>query len=146
MISVQIEDFSLADEYIQLNRSFNDGAIVTFVGKVRNDNQSNSILGLTLEHYPAMTEMAIREIVEQAKQRWPLTCVRVIHRIGRLNVGEQIVFIGVASAHRKAAFDGCEFIMDFLKTKVPFWKKEHYLDSDRWVDAKDKDDEALKRW
>ena len=123
MISVQTQDFSLADEYQLLSEGTSAGAVVTFVGKVRDFNQGDEVQGLSLEHYPGMTEKALTEIVEQAKQRWSLLQVRVIHRVGDLELGDQIVFVGVSSAHRGDAFDACEFIMDYLKTKAPFWKK-----------------------
>ena len=146
MISVQKADFSVADEYQALNSDYGDGAIVTFVSKVRNMNLGDNVVGLTLEHYPGMTEKALAEILDQAHSRWPLTYVRVIHRIGTLSIGEQIVFVGVSSAHREAAFQACAFIMDYLKTKAPFWKKEKLLDDERWIEAKDSDDAAMKRW
>ncbi|MDD1794943.1 molybdopterin synthase catalytic subunit MoaE [Enterovibrio sp. ZSDZ42] len=146
MISVQHEDFSIADEYQRLNDSDSDGAIVTFVGKVRDMNLGDNVTGLTLEHYPGMTEKSLNSIVDQAKARWPLTYVRVIHRVGALSIGDQIVFVGVSSAHRNAAFEACEFIMDFLKTQAPFWKKERLNDNERWVEARDSDDAAAKRW
>ncbi|WP_407332654.1 molybdopterin synthase catalytic subunit MoaE [Enterovibrio sp. 27052020O] len=146
MISVQQEDFSLAEEYQRLNSSDSDGAIVTFIGKVRDMNLGDNVTGLTLEHYPGMTEKSLNEIVLQAKQRWPLTHVRVIHRVGALNIGDQIVFVGVTSAHRNAAFEACEFIMDYLKTRAPFWKKERLSDDERWVEARKSDDAAADRW
>ncbi|WP_028022798.1 molybdopterin synthase catalytic subunit MoaE [Enterovibrio calviensis] len=146
MISVQHDDFSIADEYQRLNASDSDGAIVTFVGKVRDMNLGDNVTGLTLEHYPGMTEKSLNDIVEQANSRWPLTYVRVIHRVGALNIGDQIVFVGVTSAHRNAAFEACEFIMDYLKTQAPFWKKERLNDNERWVEARDSDDAAAKRW
>lgn len=146
MISVQEEDFSVADEYQLLNSAHGDGAIVTFVGKVRDLNLGDQVIGLTLEHYPNMTEKALAEIIDQAQTRWSLTHVRVIHRIGTLSIGEQIVFVGVTSAHREAAFQACEFIMDYLKTKAPFWKKEQLIDHARWIEAKSSDAEALEKW
>lgn len=146
MISVQTEDFSLSQEYEQLAAGSEAGAIVTFIGKVRDFNQGDSVQGLSLEHYPGMTEKALTEIVEQAKGRWPLLQVKVIHRVGDLKLGDQIVFVGVSSAHRNAAFESCEFIMDYLKTKAPFWKKEQVNDSSRWVDARESDNKATDRW
>lgn len=145
MILVQEEDFSVAHEYQCLNDSSLDGAIVTFVGKVR-DMMDGYLTGLTLEHYPGMTEKALTAIVDEAKQRWVLTNVRVIHRVGMLDVGDQIVFVGVTSGHRKAAFEACEFIMDHLKTRAPFWKKERFCEKERWVDAKESDKTQAKRW
>lgn len=146
MISVQEQDFSVAEEYLRLNDHAGDGAIVTFIGKVRDMNLGDNVTGLTLEHYPGMTEKSLAEIVEQAKSRWPLTHVRVIHRVGTLDIGDQIVFVGVSSAHRGAAFEACEFVMDYLKTKAPFWKKERLTDQERWIEARDSDEDAAKRW
>ena len=146
MISVQEHDFSVAQEYQRLNDHSGDGAIVTFIGKVRDMNLGDNVRGLTLEHYPGMTEKSLTEIVVQAKSRWPLTHVRVIHRVGTLDIGDQIVFVGVSSAHRGAAFEACEFVMDYLKTKAPFWKKERLVDQERWIEARDSDEDAAKRW
>lgn len=146
MISVQQEDFSVANEYASLNDCARDGAIVTFVGKVRDMNLGSHVLGLSLEYYPGMTEKALNAISDEAKLRWPLTYVRVIHRVGALNLGDQIVFVGVTSEHRKAAFEACEFIMDYLKTRAPFWKKERLVDSERWVEAKESDRTSVERW
>ncbi|MBV7297591.1 molybdopterin synthase catalytic subunit MoaE [Enterovibrio paralichthyis] len=146
MISVQVDDFSVAEEYARLNDCHGDGAVVTFVGKVRDMNLGDNVTGLTLEHYPGMTEKSLTEICEQAKSRWPLTYVRVIHRVGALDIGDQIVFVGVSSAHRNAAFEACEFIMDYLKTRAPFWKKERLVDDERWVEVRDSDQDAAKRW
>ncbi|HIF9504889.1 TPA: molybdopterin synthase catalytic subunit MoaE [Photobacterium damselae] len=146
MISVQFEDFSVADEYEKLAQGTEVGAVVTFIGKVRDFNQGDSVTGLSLEHYPGMTEKALSEIVEQARARWPLLQVRVIHRVGDLDLGDQIVFVGVSSAHRGASFEACEFIMDYLKTRAPFWKKEQTPEENRWVDARESDTSAADRW
>ncbi|ARR49734.1 TPA: molybdopterin synthase catalytic subunit MoaE [Photobacterium damselae] len=146
MISVQFEDFSVADEYEKLAQGTEAGAVVTFIGKVRDFNQGDSVTGLSLEHYPGMTEKALSEIVEQARARWPLLQVRVIHRVGDLDLGDQIVFVGVSSAHRGASFEACEFIMDYLKTRAPFWKKEQTPEESRWVDARESDTSAADRW
>ena len=146
-IVVQSADFSLSDEYERLARRVDCGAIVTFVGKVRDFNQGEHVQGLQLEHYPGMTEKALTEIVAQARQRWPLQQCTLIHRIGQLLLGEQIVLVAVSCSHRDAAFAATHFIMDFLKTRAPFWKKE--LTSDgiaRWVDAKESDNVAASRW
>ena len=121
---VQREDFSLGDEYARLATRPDSGAIVTFVGKVRDFNQGEGVKGLALEHYPGMTEKALADIVQEARRRWPLQECTLIHRIGELWLGDQIVLVAVSSAHRDAAFDACHFIMDFLKTRAPFWKKE----------------------
>ncbi|MBC7004072.1 molybdopterin synthase catalytic subunit MoaE [Photobacterium sp. BZF1] len=146
MISVQFDDFSVAEEYALLSEGTDAGAVVTFVGKVRDFNQGDAVTGLSLEHYPGMTEKSLEEIVEQARERWPLLKTRVIHRVGDLELGDQIVFVGVTSAHRGAAFEACEFIMDFLKTRAPFWKKEQTPDESRWVDARETDTSAADRW
>ena len=122
------------------------GAIVTFTGTVRGEAKGRTIVSMTLEHYPGMTEKALEEIVADASRRFKLLAVRVIHRFGRLEPGDQIVFVGVASAHRGEAFAACEFIMDFLKTNTPFWKKEETPDGSRWVDARDSDNSAASRW
>ncbi|PSV32401.1 molybdopterin synthase catalytic subunit MoaE [Photobacterium sp. GB-27] len=146
MISVQFDDFSVADEYEKLAEGTEAGAVVTFIGKVRDFNQGDAVTGLSLEHYPGMTEKSLQEIVDQAHQRWPLLKTRVIHRVGDLALGDQIVFVGVTSAHRGAAFEACEFIMDFLKTRAPFWKKEQTPEQSRWVDARETDTSAADRW
>ncbi|OAN18408.1 molybdopterin synthase catalytic subunit [Photobacterium jeanii] len=146
MISVQEADFSVADEYERLAQGTSAGAVVTFVGKVRDFNQGDDVTGLSLEHYPGMTEKSLNDIVDQAKARWPLLDTRVIHRVGDLELGDQIVFVGVTSAHRGAAFQACEFIMDYLKTQAPFWKKERTTEETRWVDARETDTTAADRW
>lgn len=126
-VSVQIEDFSVDQEYQRLSEGTAAGAVVTFIGKVRDMNLGDNVIGLHLEHYPGMTEKSLSDICDEAEARWPLLGVRVIHRVGDMDSGDQIVFVGVSSAHRGAAFDACEFIMDYLKTKAPFWKKERTL-------------------
>lgn len=122
------------------------GAVVSFVGYVRDFNDGQAVAGMLLEHYPGMTEKALSKIVDEARARWPLLSVDVLHRVGRLEPGEPIVFVGVSSAHRQAAFDACNFIMDYLKTRAPFWKKEDTAEGPRWVDARESDDQALERW
>lgn len=147
MIQVQHDDFDLAKEYSALIESnHSDGAVVTFVGLVRDFNQGNRISGLNLEHYPGMTEKALQEIVLNAKKRWELGRVKIIHRIGQLAVNDQIVFVGVTSKHRANAFAATEFIMDFLKTKAPFWKKETSEKHQYWVDAKQSDHKKAQQW
>ncbi|WP_159651548.1 molybdopterin synthase catalytic subunit MoaE [Vibrio atypicus] len=145
-VSVQVEDFSVGAEYEALAEGTAAGAVVTFVGKVRDMNLGDNVTGLSLEHYPGMTEKALAEICDQAEQRWPLLNVRVIHRVGDLDIGDQIVFVGVSSAHRGAAFEACEFVMDYLKTKAPFWKKERTTEATRWVESRDSDAKAAERW
>lgn len=147
MISVQLEDFDVGAETKRLMAdNVQDGALVTFVGLVRDFNQGNSVLGLSLEHYPGMTEKSLETIVSEAKSRWPLGRVRVIHRIGDLDLGDQIVFVGVTSKHREASFQAAEFIMDYLKNRAPFWKKERTTEGERWVEAEQKDKTAEEKW
>lgn len=147
MISIQQHDFNISDEISLLEQdNQEDGATVTFTGRVRNKNLGDDVLALHLEHYPGMTEKLIKEIIEQAKQRWPVNRVKVIHRIGTLNIGEQIVFVGVTSPHREAAFAANEFIMDYLKVSAPFWKKEKTKTGDRWLDAKESDKNKALNW
>ena len=122
------------------------GAVVSFVGYVRDFNDGRDVAGMFLEHYPGMTEKALGKIIDEAAQRWPLLKLEVLHRIGLLEPGEPIVFVGVASAHRQAAFDACSFVMDYLKTRAPFWKKEQTPSGARWVEAKASDDSARERW
>lgn len=122
------------------------GAVVSFVGYVRDFNDGLDVSGMFLEHYPGMTEKALSKIVEEAQQRWPLLGVEVLHRVGNLEPGEPIVFVGITSAHRQAAFEACEFIMDYLKTRAPFWKRETTPEGQRWVDGRSSDQEAAKRW
>jgi len=138
--------FDMAQEYQWLAGCPEDGAVVTFTGKVRNHNLGDDVAALTLEHYPGMTEKALQEIIDDARQHWPLQRVSVIHRIGELFPGDEIVFVGVTSAHRSSAFAAAEFIMDYLKTRAPFWKRETTEQGDRWVDARNSDHEAAQRW
>lgn len=141
-IAIQTSDFSVGDEHQALCESGTHiGAIVTFTGLVREFTQDSG-KSLFLEHYPAMTEKVLSEIIEQACQRWNINNVRLIHRVGHLAAGDQIVFIGVNSAHRAEAFLAGQFIMDFLKTEAPFWKKE----GDQWVEAKGSDTDAKNQW
>jgi molybdopterin synthase catalytic subunit len=147
MISIQYEDFSLATEYEDLRRQARrDGAIVTFTGIVRDFNENADVLGIELEHYPEMTQKALIAICDQAKGKWPLGQVRVIHRVGKIMADEQIVFVGVSSKHRKAAFEACEFIMDYLKRDVPLWKKEITPEKTTWVKSKASDSQAIQKW
>ncbi|WP_067515126.1 molybdopterin synthase catalytic subunit MoaE [Endozoicomonas ascidiicola] len=146
MISIQAEDFIPSEEYARLEGDKSSGGIVTFTGTVRDMNLGDQVGGLFLEHYPGMTEKALQEIIDEAKQRWELIGVRVVHRIGQMYPGDRIVFVGVSSAHRKEAFAACEFIMDYLKTKAPFWKKETTDDGDRWIEERASDQEAADSW
>ncbi|KGJ91661.1 molybdopterin synthase catalytic subunit MoaE [Colwellia psychrerythraea] len=150
-ISIQAEDFSLADEVTLLEKdNLTDGAVVTFTGRVRNNNNGNNVTSLTLEHYPGMTEKSLAKIINQAKKQWQIGRVKVIHRIGELHIGDQIVFVGVTSKHRQDAFSANEFIMDYLKVKAPFWKKEQIVDagktSENWLDAKSSDTDKADLW
>ena len=152
MISVQTEDFDIAAEYQYLREQAGDaGAIVTFTGLVReiydHDNSAaEKIQSLTLEHYPGMTEKALQSIVDAANQKWTLLSTRVIHRVGPLQPTDQIVFVGTASAHRQNAFDAARFIMDYLKSEAPFWKKQSTDSGDEWIESRQSDAEALESW
>lgn len=147
LVSIQAEDFSLAHEVNQLELdNLSDGAVVTFTGRVRDRNEGASVKSLMLEHYPGMTERSLESIIITAKERWNIGRVKIIHRIGQLNLGEQIVFVGVTSMHRKEAFAAAEFIMDFLKVKAPFWKKEQTENGEKWLDAKVSDQNKAQDW
>lgn len=153
MISVQTEEFDLALEYKQLRQRAGDaGAIVTFTGLVRelydadSDASDNKIRELTLEHYPGMTEKCLQEIVDEANSRWSLLATRIIHRVGPMRPGEEIVMVGTASSHRQDAFDAAQFLMDYLKSRAPFWKKQDTGDGSHWVEARESDSDALSRW
>ena len=144
---VQTGDFDIGDEIARLRAADRGvGAIASFVGTVRDVNDAAAITGMTLEHYPGMTEAALDEIIDEARQRFDIRDALVIHRVGALEPGDQIVLVVVTSAHRGAAFDGCEFISDWLKTRAPFWKKERLEGGERWVEARASDDEAAERW
>jgi molybdopterin synthase catalytic subunit len=146
-VRVQQEDFDLGAEVARLRAGDpRIGAVVTFVGTVRDLNEGAKVAELELEHYPGMTERALQDIVEQARSRWPLYGALVVHRIGPMLPMEQIVLVAVSSAHRGEAFAACEFIMDYLKTEAPFWKKEQTPDGARWVDARVSDDAAKAKW
>jgi molybdopterin synthase catalytic subunit len=144
-VAVQEADFDAGAEIAALSRDDGGaGAVASFVGLVRDDG--GEIKAMTLEHYPGMTEKALADIVATARGRWAVRGVRVVHRVGRLLPGDRIVFVGVAAAHRGDAFAACEFIMDYLKTQAPFWKKEETPQGARWVDARESDDAAAARW
>ena len=146
-ISIQQNDFDIAKETQLLRDSnSNTGAIVTFSGLVRDLDKERKVESLILEHYPGMTESSLEKIIAEAQSRWSVLDVTVIHRIGELHVGEQIVFVAVASLHRGEAFSACEFIMDFLKTRAPFWKKCRDENGESWVEAKATDEDASARW
>ena len=144
---VQPGDFDVGRELESLTHGRNDvGAVASFVGLVRDANDGHAIRAMTLEHYPGMTEKALEDICAQAHARWDLLDTLVIHRVGPLKPGDRIVLVGVASGHRGEAFAACEFIMDYLKTSAPFWKREDTPEGARWVEARDSDDAAAQRW
>jgi len=146
-IRVQAEDFDLGAEVGAMSRGRSDiGAIASFVGLARDLNEGSGVHAMTLEHYPGMTEKALAALIDEANARWALLDVTVIHRVGRLLPGDSIVLVVVASSHRGEAFAACEFIMDYLKTRAPFWKKEETPQGERWVDARASDDAAAARW
>jgi molybdopterin synthase catalytic subunit len=146
-IRIQEKDFDVSAEITALRKSDpRVGAVVSFLGTVRDMNEGSQVKELTLEHYSGMTEKALQEILDQAKSRWDIYESLVIHRIGPLLPEDQIVLVAVTSAHRGEAFAACEFIMDYLKTAAPFWKKEDTPDGARWVDARVADDAAMARW
>lgn len=146
-ISVQREDFDIAAEIDRMTMGSQDiGAVVSFTGLVREMTPDGSIGAMELEHWPGMTEKALEHIAREASERWPLASLGIIHRYGLMEPGERIVLVLTASRHRGAAFEAAEFLMDFLKTRAPFWKKEHTEKGGRWVDARECDDKAASRW
>ncbi len=147
MIRVQQEDFDIGHEIDALTSGNTAiGGICTFTGTVRDMGGDSQVTAMTLEHYPGMTEKALAGIEAEAGARWPLSASLIVHRYGRLEPGDRIVLVIAASAHRQAAFDACQFLMDWLKTKAPFWKKEEVEDGIKWVEARDSDDDAAARW
>ncbi|OWJ68208.1 molybdopterin synthase catalytic subunit MoaE [Inquilinus limosus] len=146
-VRVQEADFDVGAEIAALSEGRSDvGGVASFVGLVRDIAGGTSVTAMTLEHYPGMTERQLEEIEAEARGRWPLLEVRIVHRVGRLEPGDRIMFCGAASAHRGAALEACAFLMDWLKTKAPFWKKEETPDGERWVEARAEDDDAAARW
>ena len=146
-VSVQTDDFDVSTEIARLREGdASVGAVAAFVGTVRDRNDGQGVSSMELEHYPGMTEKAIDAMIDEALFRFDIRGVRVIHRIGLLHPGDQIVLVAVTSAHRGHAFEACEFLMDYLKTQAPFWKKEHTPEGARWVDARVADDDAMRRW
>jgi len=146
-ISSQTEDFDVSAELARLRaEDARVGAVCCFVGTVRDRSGGQPIEAMELEHYPGMTEKAIAAMIEEARRRFEVVGVRVIHRVGPLRPPDQIVLVAVTSAHRREAFEACEFLMDYLKTQAPFWKKETTPEGARWVDARESDDAALSRW
>lgn len=147
MIRVQEEDFDIAAEIAALTGGRKDiGAIAAFVGLVRDRASGESVTAMTLEHYPGMTERELARIEAEAHARWPLTGSAIVHRVGRLLPGDNIVLVITASAHRQAAFESAQFLMDYLKTQAPFWKTEETGESRQWVEARQSDDDAVSRW
>jgi len=146
-VRVQVQDFDVGAEIAALRRANPSiGAIASFVGVVRDVNDGDPIADMTLEHYPGMTERALEAIVAEAKSRWDVVDVLVVHRVGRLLPTDQIVLVVVTGGHRGEAFAACEFVMDYLKTRAPFWKKERTPQGDRWVEARERDEHAAARW
>lgn len=146
-VRVQHEAFDPGAELNALHAAnLGIGAVAGFVGYVRDFNDGLEVAGMFLEHAPGMTERALEKIVAEAEQRWPLLRLDVLHRVGALDPGEPIVFVGAASAHREAAFDACRFVMDYLKTRAPFWKKETTKQGPRWVEGRESDQNAASRW
>ncbi|PVZ12386.1 MULTISPECIES: molybdopterin synthase catalytic subunit MoaE [unclassified Pseudomonas] len=146
-VRVQQAPFSPGDETEALHATnLGVGAVVCFTGYVRDFNDGHAVHGLHLEHYPGMTEKALGKIEAQARERWPLLALEILHRVGDLDPGEPIVFVGASSAHRQAAFQACEFVMDYLKTQAPFWKKERTPQGEQWVEGKESDAQAKARW
>lgn len=147
MIAIQHDPFDIGALYRRLSDGCHGtGAVVSFVGRVRDFNESPEVTALTLEHYPGMTERALENVVERARQRWQINDVIVVHRIGYMTPGDDIVAVLVSTVHRQAAFEACAFIMDFLKTSAPFWKKEHTSSGAYWVSERESDLASLKRW
>jgi molybdopterin synthase catalytic subunit len=147
VVRVQEADFDVGAELAGLRREHPQiGALASFIGVVRDANEGAQVTEITLEHYPGMTERALEEIVSEARRRWAIIDASVIHRVGRLAPTDQIVLVAVAALHRGEAFAACEFIMDYLKTRAPFWKRETTSDGSRWVEARAIDDEAAQRW
>lgn len=145
-IAVQAEPFNQNEIYQWLSEQHSVGATTLFIGKVREMNLGDAVSGLYLEHYPAMTEKALLEIVNEARQRFDIQRVAVIHRIGQLYTGDEIVLVGVSSAHRGEAYHANEFIMDFLKTKAPFWKREQTPQGERWIEGRESDENKAQEW
>jgi molybdopterin synthase catalytic subunit len=146
-VRIQAEDFDAGAEIAALRRGNPGiGAVASFIGVCRDANDGDAVSTMTLEHYPGMTEKALEKIVAEARERWKVTDVLVVHRVGELKPTDQIVLVVVAGGHRGEAFAACEFVMDYLKTKAPFWKKEQTPRGARWVEARSSDDEAAQRW
>ncbi|MEH6610522.1 MAG: molybdopterin synthase catalytic subunit MoaE [Halioglobus sp.] len=149
ILSVQVQEGDFDPGRLQnelLGQAQEEGAVATFTGYVRRSNNEQNVHGMRLEHYPGMTEKSITETLEEAADRWPVHAATAVHRVGDLAPGDQIVWVGVSAEHREAAFSACEYIMDFLKTRAPFWKKELGDDGESWVEARDSDVQRAERW
>lgn len=147
MIRVQTEDFDPGVEIARLHQGRADiGAVVSFTGLVRGESHGEKLESMTLEHFPGMTERELARIADEARMRWSLNAVSIIHRVGELKPGERIVLVVTAAAHRAAAFEAAEFLMDYLKTRAPFWKRELRASGEYWVEARESDDTAAERW
>lgn len=146
-VSVQREDFDIGRELDALSRGLTGiGGVASFIGLVRDMADGSDVSAMTLEHYPGMTERQLEAIEREARQRWSLAATRIVHRYGRLEPGDRIVLVACASSHRAAALEACAFLIDWLKTKAPFWKREDTPEGERWVEAKESDDAAAERW
>ena len=147
MIRIQTQEFDPGAEIARLHAGRDDiGAVVSFVGLVRGDSHGEKLVSMTLEHFPGMTERELTRIADEARERWKLDGVVVVHRVGELKPGERIVLVATASGHRQSAFEAAEFLMDYLKTRAPFWKRELRASGEHWVEARGSDDEAAARW
>ena len=147
MIRIQAEDFDVGAELARMTAGRTDvGGLASFVGLVRENGEAGALRAMTLEHYPGMTEKRLGEIEAEALRRWPLSASLIIHRYGRLLPGERIVLVATASSHRQAALESCQFLIDWLKTKAPFWKQEESAAGSQWVAARESDDQAAERW
>ena len=146
-VRLQREDFDIGAEIARLTQGRTDiGAVATFTGICRASNEGEAVAAMTLEHYPGMTERQLAEIEAEAHARWPLQASLIVHRYGRLEPGDRIVLVATASKHREAAFESCHFLIDWLKTRAPFWKLEETAEGSHWVEAKDSDDAAAEKW
>jgi molybdopterin synthase catalytic subunit len=146
-VRVQHEDFDPSAEIAKVHAGRSDiGGVVSFIGLVRGESHGEALTSMSLEHFPGMTERELQRIVDEARSRWPLDAVTIVHRVGELKPGDRIVLVVTAAAHRHAAFEAGEFLMDYLKTKAPFWKREMRASGEHWVEARDSDDRAAERW
>jgi len=146
-VRVQHEDFDPGAEIAKVHAGRSDiGGVVSFIGLVRGESHGEALTSMTLEHFPGMTERELQRIIDEARARWPLDAVTIIHRVGELRPGDRIVLVVTAAAHRHAAFEAGEFLMDYLKTMAPFWKREMRASGEHWVEARDSDDRAAERW